>query len=281
MSSGVPSVLILGHSFVKRLKRDLRSHFDGNFKLGGTASVHLHGVGGRTVAKLRSSDLHVVERIAPDVVILEIETNDLVDISPEVVGSEIENLVRLLLGHYKVRIVCVSFHVVIPTTMRHLLRGALRFSSIISTLCFLSSQMSFVGYIELFLTRGKIFICLMASTLTQRVSTIYIVVTGMPFFGHYACFKIIYHIPCICEFFHLPRPIFMWFVTFSPVSCCWYIHRRCVKIFILYFWGIRPLHYGLWLVHLFCYFVWWFVLNFMDSSIVLFVVVLLQFVIYS
>ena len=68
-----PSVLTLGHSFVKRLKRDLRSHFDpradGNFKLGGTASVHLHGVGGRTVAKLRSSDLYVVERIAPDVVI--------------------------------------------------------------------------------------------------------------------------------------------------------------------------------------------------------------------
>ena len=76
MSSGVPSVLILGHSFVKRLKRDLRCHFDpradGNFKLGRTVSVHLHGVGGRTVAKLWSSDLHVVGRIAPDVLILEI-----------------------------------------------------------------------------------------------------------------------------------------------------------------------------------------------------------------
>ena len=39
MSSGTPSVLILGHSFVKRLKRDLRFHFDpradGNFNLGG------------------------------------------------------------------------------------------------------------------------------------------------------------------------------------------------------------------------------------------------------
>ena len=63
------------------------------------------------MAKLRSYDLHVVERIAPDVLILEIGTNDLVDISPEVVGSEIENLVRLLLGHYKVRIVCVC-HVI-------------------------------------------------------------------------------------------------------------------------------------------------------------------------
>ena len=71
----------------------------------------------------------------------------------------------------------------------HLLRGALRFFSIISTLCFLSSRMFFVGYIKLFLTREKIFICLMASTITQRVSTIYIVVTKAPFFGHYACFK--------------------------------------------------------------------------------------------
>ena len=111
MSSGVPSVLILGHSFVKRLKRDLRSHFDprpdGNFKLGGTVSVHLHGVGGRTVARLRSLDLHVVERIAPDVLILEIGTNDLVDSSPEVIGSEIESLVCLLVDDYKVRVVCV------------------------------------------------------------------------------------------------------------------------------------------------------------------------------
>ena len=123
------------------------------------------------MAKLRSSDLPVVERIAPDVLILEIGTIDLVVTSPEVVGSEIGSLVRL---------------------------GGLRFSSIISTFCFLSSQMFLVGYIEFFLIRGKIFVCLVASTLTQRVSTIYVVVTGVLFFGHNACFKIVYHIPCIC-----------------------------------------------------------------------------------
>ena len=33
----------------------------------------------------------MVEQIAPDVLILEIGTNDLVDTSPEVVGSEIES----------------------------------------------------------------------------------------------------------------------------------------------------------------------------------------------
>ena len=64
-------------------------------------SVHLYGVGGSTVSKLRSFDLHVVERIARDVLILEIGTNDLVDTSPEVVGSEIESLVCLLVDDYK------------------------------------------------------------------------------------------------------------------------------------------------------------------------------------
>ena len=172
MSSGVSSVLILGHllylrrPLLKRLKRDLRSNFDpradGNFKRRGTVSVLFHGVGGCTVARLPSSDLHVVARIAPDVLILEIKTNDLVVTSSEVVGSKIENLVRL---------------------------GALRFSSIISTLCFLSSQRFFVGYIEFFLTRRNIFLCPVASTLTKRFSTIYIVVAGVRFFGHNACFK--------------------------------------------------------------------------------------------
>ena len=114
MSTGVPSVLILGHSFIKRLTRDLRSHFDPrtdrNFKLGGTVSVHLHGVGGRIVARLRSFDLRVVQPIAPDILILEIGTNDLVDRSPEVMRYEIESLVCPLLEDYTVRVVCLPCH---------------------------------------------------------------------------------------------------------------------------------------------------------------------------
>ena len=121
MSTGFPTVLILGHSFVKRLKHDLRSHFDpqadSNYKLGGTASVHLHGVGERTVAKLWLFNLHVVEPIAPDVLILEIGTNDLVDTSPEVLGSKIESMVCPLLESYLVRIVCVCH--VIPHGLSH------------------------------------------------------------------------------------------------------------------------------------------------------------------
>ena len=51
MSEVVPTALILGHSFVKRLKRDLHQGFDSrascDFNLLGTASVRLHGVGVR------------------------------------------------------------------------------------------------------------------------------------------------------------------------------------------------------------------------------------------
>ena len=86
----------------------------------------------------------------------------------------------------------MSFHVGIHTMRRHLLPSALRFFSSILTLCFLPSPMFFVGFIKLFLTLGKIFFYLMAFTLTQRVSTIYIVVTGAPFCGHSACFKIFF-----------------------------------------------------------------------------------------
>ena len=54
----VANILILGHSFVKRLQHDMLFNFDArvdaNFKLQGSALVHLHGIDGRTVAKLRT-----------------------------------------------------------------------------------------------------------------------------------------------------------------------------------------------------------------------------------
>ena len=114
MASPLPQVLLLGHSFVKRLERDSRSNFDNradiNFNLNGPASVFLHDVGSRTVANLRDFDLPVVKRAAPDIVILEIGITDLVGRSPEVVGSDIEDLVRLLVG-CSVRVVGVC-HVI-------------------------------------------------------------------------------------------------------------------------------------------------------------------------
>ena len=98
MASSVPSVLVLGHSFIRRLRDDLRSQFDSRaddtFGLSHDANVHLHGVGGLTVKRLRS-DLGIVSSLSPQVVILEIGTNDLTRLHPEVTGSEIEELVLL------------------------------------------------------------------------------------------------------------------------------------------------------------------------------------------
>jgi len=97
MANAIPKVVILGHSFVKRLQSDLKVPFDAradsNFHLEGTATVHLFGVGGRTIEKLHRYDLHVVTHLAPDVVILEVGTNDLSNVRPEVVGSSIEEVV--------------------------------------------------------------------------------------------------------------------------------------------------------------------------------------------
>ena len=97
MASSPPTALVLGHSFVRRLRVDLQARFDSRadetFDLSNDAIVQLHGVGGLTVARLRR-DLRVVSSLSPEVVILEMGTNDLAGLRPEVTGSEIEELVR-------------------------------------------------------------------------------------------------------------------------------------------------------------------------------------------
>lgn len=52
---------------------------------------------------LQDNDLHVVRDLAPDIVILAIGTNDLSHTFPEIVGSNIEDFVRLLQGEFSVR----------------------------------------------------------------------------------------------------------------------------------------------------------------------------------
>ena len=110
----VPStVLVLDHSFLRRLKSDLKFQLDSrmspSFKLDGTARVYIHGIDGRTVTKLRKlrNPFRVVARLSPDIVILETGTNGLSFLPPEVVGSEIEELVSQLQQAYRVKVVCV------------------------------------------------------------------------------------------------------------------------------------------------------------------------------
>ena len=84
---------------------------DLNYNLKGTAVVFMHGVGGQTVPKLHMFDLHMVKKLSLDIIILEIGTNDLTRVGPEVVGSEIDDFVRFLVDNLAVRVVSVC-HVI-------------------------------------------------------------------------------------------------------------------------------------------------------------------------
>ena len=72
-----------------------------------SADITWHGIGGRTVAKTIKFDLHVVRSTRPDIVIVQLGTNDLPVQSPLQVGSELEDFVRLLHDSYGVKFVCV------------------------------------------------------------------------------------------------------------------------------------------------------------------------------
>ena len=105
-----PRVLVLGHSFIRRLhdfiERNPRDS-DLAFKLKEPAAIFWHGVGRRTVAKTIRHDLHVVQSALSDIVIVQLGTNDLTSRSPLLVDSDLEDFVRLLHDSCGVQFVCV------------------------------------------------------------------------------------------------------------------------------------------------------------------------------
>ena len=104
-------VLILGHSFIRRvhdfLCRNFNARIAKNLSLDGDLLIRWHGIGGRTVSKTREYDLGIVEEFAPNVVIMQLGTNDLTTISAVETGSAIEDLCRLLYESYGVELICV------------------------------------------------------------------------------------------------------------------------------------------------------------------------------
>ena len=86
-NSVCPKALIIGHSFVRRLKDDLLRNFDScaslDFGLDQSMEVLLHGVGGLRVTQLHRIISQKVRDLSPDDVLLEIGTNDLVLFHPK------------------------------------------------------------------------------------------------------------------------------------------------------------------------------------------------------
>ena len=110
MATSISCVLILGHSFIQRLCEFISSHtndFNVNFGLAEVVVTSCHSVWGRTVAKTLQFDLPIASSFGPDIVILQLSSNDLVTFSPLHVGSIIEDFVRLLHASYGVKLVCV------------------------------------------------------------------------------------------------------------------------------------------------------------------------------
>ena len=107
-----PHVIILGHSFVRRMKEFLESVNNKltsiDFNLKDVARISIHGIGGGTVRKLRLLDLNNVVAKRPDFVLFEIGTNDLTTMSPEIVAQEINTICDDLHAEFNVHKIVVS-----------------------------------------------------------------------------------------------------------------------------------------------------------------------------
>jgi lysophospholipase L1-like esterase len=71
-----------------------------NFHLPESGYITLLGTGGRTVEKVVKYDLQSAHKYKPDIVILELGTNDLSTHAPEVVGSKIDDHMHALRHTY-------------------------------------------------------------------------------------------------------------------------------------------------------------------------------------
>jgi lysophospholipase L1-like esterase len=103
-------VLILGHSFIARLRRFV-SHSDHekvNTSLNLSEQIIYRGYSGCTITKLTERGVREVLKYKPDLVCLQVGSNDLCDLSVEVqqVVDKLVDFVEILRGH-GVRRICV------------------------------------------------------------------------------------------------------------------------------------------------------------------------------
>ena len=97
-SSNCNAVLILGHSYIRRLRDYCVVNKIKNFNLpDDSVSVILHGIGGAKVQTLLN-ELDVIDSVNPDTVILQIGGNDLCFSTPILVFQDIIKLTDIILS---------------------------------------------------------------------------------------------------------------------------------------------------------------------------------------
>ena len=94
-------IFILGHSFIRRLHVFLRQNFNEvfarNLHIDGDLSIKWHGIRGRTISKVIRHDLGIVEKFAPEIVVIQLGET----------GLALQDLSHLLHESYRVQGVCV------------------------------------------------------------------------------------------------------------------------------------------------------------------------------
>ena len=108
----LPRVLVLGDSFIRRL-HVLPNILALIFHLMHSAVIKWHGIGGRMVKKPVQHDLQVIKSFKPDIVIIQLGSNNLTSGTALCVGSSINDFVGLLQDVYHVQVTSMC-----QTTMR-------------------------------------------------------------------------------------------------------------------------------------------------------------------
>ena len=115
----LPSTLLVGHSFVRRMVEFIERNQDSGFYsrtfgVDHSCKVETIGIGVRTVDKLIRFDLQTIRGIVPTVVIMDIGSNDLCDkeADPDTVALSILALVEILLKDLQLR--CLVLCQVLP-----------------------------------------------------------------------------------------------------------------------------------------------------------------------
>ena len=113
-STARPRVPVFGHSFVRRLREFLVTSqhdetFDSDLNLSLECEVTMRGKDGHTVDKMVRFDFGYIRNCAPDIMILEMGSNDLCDVTcdTETVALSIEALVELMHAHLQVKFIMV------------------------------------------------------------------------------------------------------------------------------------------------------------------------------